>query len=171
MATTTSLLNRIPGASIARAMAVTLRHLFRPDINVQYPDEKLLVPQRIRGVEFHWFEDRCTGCGICAKACPNGVIRVQARPDPANPLGKRIVERYDMDLGVCLFCGFCVEACPFLALYMGDKPEAPTYTRLNMLYDKERLTAVLAGSRRHYEGPVELGQGVPPLELLMQDKQ
>ncbi len=171
MAAKTGFLDKVPGGGILRAMSVTLRHLFRPDINVQYPDEKLLVPQRIRGLEFHWFEDRCTGCGICAKACPNGVIRVQARPDPANPLGKRLVERYDMDLGICLFCGLCAEACPFLAIYMGDRPELVSYTRVDMLYDKERLTAVLAQSKRHHEGPVELGEGVQPVQLLTQDKQ
>lgn len=171
MAAGTSFLQKLPGYGIVRSMVVTLRHLFRPDINVQFPNEKLLVPQRIRGLEFHWYEDRCTGCGICAKACPNGVIRVQARPDPANPLGKRIVERYDMDLGICLFCGLCAEACPFLAIFMGHRPELATYTRVDMLYDKERLTAVLAQSQRVDEAPVELGEGVLPLKLLTQDKQ
>ncbi|MGW8250028.1 MAG: 4Fe-4S binding protein, partial [Anaerolineales bacterium] len=44
---------------------------------VQYPDEKLPVPEEFRYIPFLLYEegpdgekqDRCTSCGICAKVC------------------------------------------------------------------------------------------------------
>lgn len=52
------------------------------------------------------FERDCTQCGDCVSACPEGIIRKDAREgiilDPA--------------LGACTFCGDCAKACPTEAL-------------------------------------------------------
>ena len=45
---------------------------------VQYPEEKLPVPEEFRYIPFLLYDvdeegnhqDRCTSCGICAKVCP-----------------------------------------------------------------------------------------------------
>ena len=64
------------GSGIAKGMALTLKHLFRKPITTQYPEEKLTVSRRIRGTELIWYRERCTGCTLCAQACPHGVINI-----------------------------------------------------------------------------------------------
>lgn len=43
----------------------------------------------------------CTGCGACAKACPQRILRIER--------GTRPVLEFSAP---CLFCGACAEACP-----------------------------------------------------------
>ena len=43
-------------------------------------------------------EERCTGCGICWKFCPEACIRPDEKPK--------------IDLDYCKGCGICQEECP-----------------------------------------------------------
>ena len=55
-------------------------------------------------------EERCLGCGICARVCPNGAIQIEG--------GLAIVNHEQ-----CSLCEACVNACPQQAIYpiMGIK--------------------------------------------------
>ncbi len=60
-------------------------------------------PESIRpGKEMAVYGDRCIGCGMCAKICPNGAISIR------NP-GR-------IDWVLCDSCGICAETCPAEAL-------------------------------------------------------
>ena len=51
---------------------------------VQYPEEKIPVPEEFRFIPFLVYDEdpdgeknlRCTSCGICAKVCPLGALEV-----------------------------------------------------------------------------------------------
>jgi NADH-quinone oxidoreductase subunit H len=58
------------GKGIAKGMAVTLRHLARHPITVQYPEEKLVVSKRARGQRFVRDERKHAPC---IDACPASV--------------------------------------------------------------------------------------------------
>lgn len=52
------------------------------------------------------FEERCTRCGDCQRACPTGIVVVGGGGFP----------KVDFGRGECTFCGDCVSACVPAAL-------------------------------------------------------
>jgi NADH-quinone oxidoreductase subunit I len=119
--------------------------------SVQYPDEKLAVPERFRFVPFLVTEDLdnpdrpghdwCTSCGICAKVCPPQCIWIVRGEDPTN--GRPIPEpqAFFIDIDICMNCGFCAEFCPFDAIKMDHDYELASYDRTqNHIFDKDKLS-------------------------------
>ncbi len=104
---------------------------------VQYPEEKLPVPEEFRYVPFLVYDDkadgekeiRCTSCGICAKVCPPQCIWIVRTNDPQT--GRPIPEpaEFYIDADICMNCGFCAEYCPFDAIIMDHNYEIASYER------------------------------------------
>lgn len=101
-------------------MSVTLSYMFRRPMTVQYagPEEarrsgeliQETLPARYRGF-LEVDASICTACQACERACPINVIAIEIEKDPANPK-LRVMTRFDIDIGKCMFCGLCVEPCP-----------------------------------------------------------
>jgi len=125
------------GIGIAKGLTVTLRHLFRHPITVQYPEQRLNPSRRIRGNELIWNREKCTGCGTCAKTCPHGAIEITTSTDMTE--NKYVVEEYQVDTGYCISCGLCVEACPYEALHLGYAYERAKYRRGELVQTKEMM--------------------------------
>lgn len=115
---------------------------------VQYPEEKLPVPEEFRYIPFLVYDVnengeekiRCTSCGICAKVCPPQCIWIVRTNDPHS--GRPVPEpkEYYIDIDICMNCGFCAEYCPFDAIKMDHDYELSVYDRhLHNIFDKERL--------------------------------
>jgi NADH-quinone oxidoreductase subunit I len=120
---------------------------------IQYPDEKLPVPEEFRFVPFLIYEtdedgqkhDRCTSCGICAKVCPPQCIWIVRTNDPKT--GRPVPEpkEFFIDIDICMNCGFCAEYCPFDAIKMDHDYELSVYDRHNHnIYDKDKLSKPLS---------------------------
>jgi len=127
------------------APAVRQRPGERGIFTVQYPEEKLNIPERFRYLPFLLRDEetgkhRCTACGICAKVCPPQCIWiVQATREDGRR--KPEAEEFYIDMSICMSCGFCTEYCPFDAIKMDHDFELSTYERhQTLLYDKEKLT-------------------------------
>ena len=58
--------------------------------------------------------NKCIGCGLCAKVCPEVAIAMMPEKDPA---AKR-KERPVTDLDYCKGCGLCAAECPVKAIRM-----------------------------------------------------
>ncbi len=109
---------------------------------VQYPEEKIPVPEEFRYVPFLVYDEkpeggkeiRCTSCGICAKVCPPQCIWIVRTNDPQT--GRPVPEpaEFYIDADICMNCGFCAEYCPFDAIIMDHDYEIASYQRnvLNM---------------------------------------
>jgi len=130
---------------VAHRMSTEARGIF----TVQYPEEKLPVPEEFRFIPFLLYEvdengekhDRCTSCGICAKVCPPQCIWIVRTNDPKT--NRPIPEPKDfyIDVDICMNCGFCAEYCPFDAIKMDHDYELAVYDRhKSNIYDKERLS-------------------------------
>jgi NADH-quinone oxidoreductase subunit I len=116
---------------------------------VQYPEEKLKIPEEFRFIPFLIYdeneegvkEDRCTSCGICAKVCPPQCIWIVRSNDPDT--GRPIPSPTDffIDIDICMNCGLCAEFCPFDAIKMDHDFEMAAYDRLeDHIFDKEKLS-------------------------------
>ncbi len=112
---------------------------------VQYPEEKLPVPEEFRFVPFLVYDEgeggkkeiRCTSCGICAKACPPQCIWIVRTTDPNTGRPVPQPAEFYIDADICMNCGFCAEYCPFDAIKMDHDYEIASYDR--NLMDLNRL--------------------------------
>jgi NADH-quinone oxidoreductase subunit I len=123
----------------------------RGAFTVQYPDEKIAVPERFRFVPFLVVEDYdnpdrpghdwCTSCGICAKVCPPQCIWIVRgeNPDTGRPVPEP--EAFFIDIDICMNCGYCAEFCPFDAIKMDHDYELASYDRTTQhIHDKQKLS-------------------------------
>jgi NADH-quinone oxidoreductase subunit I len=164
------------GLGILKGLGVTLKHFFGTYIDdfrwrgkryytpeglahrasknaqgiftVQYPEEKLPVPEEFRFIPFLVYEEkeegikeyRCTSCGICSKVCPPQCIWIIRSTDPNT--GRPIPDpaEFTIDADICMGCGMCAEYCPFDAIKMDHDYELANYDRQkNNIYDKVKL--------------------------------
>jgi NADH-quinone oxidoreductase subunit I len=125
---------------IERRMSSDTRGIF----TIQYPEEKLPVPEEFRYIPFLIYEEgengekniRCTSCGICAKVCPPQCIWIVRTNDPET--GRPVPEpkEFNIDVDICMNCGLCAEYCPFDAIKM-DHDYYDRYSK--NIYDLNRL--------------------------------
>ena len=131
---------------IAKAMAITLKHLVTPPVTVESPDQPIMVYPRFRGRHrlrrYDNGLERCIGCQLCEAACPTGAIYVEAAEnDPDHPVspGDRYAKVYEINLLRCIFCGDCEEACPVEAIVLGHEYTLANYHRRDFILTKEQL--------------------------------
>ena len=172
------------GLGILKGLLVTLKHFFASYIDdikwigrryysdegiahrsskdvsgiftVQYPEEKLPVPEEFRFIPFLVYDigedgthqDRCTSCGICAKVCPPQCIWIEQtnHPETGRPVPEPV--EFFIDIDICMNCGYCAEYCPFDAIIMGHDYELATFERhTKHIYNKEKLSQPAANYR------------------------
>jgi len=127
--------------SVLTGLWVTFVNALRPPVTFQYPEKYYVPLEGFRGhpalvVDPSSGEPKCTACQVCAKACPLGIIEIEAgqREDK-----KRYPVEWRLDLGRCMVCNLCVEACPFGALVMSPDYELAEYRPEDLVWDLERL--------------------------------
>lgn len=123
---------------IFKSMLIAYKNFFRKKITVQYPHERLEIPERARwSVEMVLDEEgahKCTTCMMCQKACPDFIIDITTSKTED---GTKMIDTWRYDIGACMMCGFCVEACNFGAIRMSHNYELartdPSTLTVNLL--------------------------------------
>ena len=120
--------------------AVTLKHMFRKPVTLDYPRQRKPMVPRYRGR--HYLEryddgtERCVCSGLCAAACPADAIYME--PEEGEN-GERRARIYEINLLRCIFCGFCEESCPEEAIFLGQEYEFAASDRDSFIYTKEQM--------------------------------
>ncbi len=128
--------------ALISGLGIAGKHLGRHAITLQYPEQKMEMPERSRGIvvllsDLETGELNCTGCVLCEKACPTAAIDIDAPRDPETK--KRTVKKFTLDHALCCFCGLCEEACNFAAIKMATKYELSTDNKDDLFWDMDKL--------------------------------
>ena len=128
---------------LMKGLGMTMRHFFRPQFTINYPEEKTPKSPRFRGLHalrrYPNGEERCIACKLCEAVCPALAITIDSeqRED-----GTRRTTRYDIDLFKCIYCGYCEESCPVDSIVLTDILEYHMETREEGVVDKQKLLAI-----------------------------
>lgn len=135
-----SFMGKLYFPEIFKGMLYSIKHVFRPSVTIQYPEEKPELGPEFRGrpvlVKEHG-QERCVACGLCARACPPLAISMQAAE--TTDAKERYPEVFEIDMLRCIYCGFCEEVCPEEAIVMSPDYDFVFQARKDAVYGKDRL--------------------------------
>lgn len=130
--------------SLLIGLRTSLRVYLRKPVTEQYPENRhttLNVPERHRAMLVMPHDEKnqhhCIACGLCQMACPNDTIKVTSEMVEGEDGKKRkVLVKYEYDLGSCMFCELCVNACPHNAIRFSNDFE-------NAVFQREKLVLKL----------------------------
>ena len=109
--------------SLLIGMKVTLKHLFKPAITVQYPLEKKPMTKNFRGM-VDLVPPDCVVCYQCIKICPVAALDLTHKQVTTPDNKKRLdITKFTFNGELCCFCGLCEEICPTEAIYLNNMYE------------------------------------------------
>jgi NADH-quinone oxidoreductase subunit I len=140
-------MERIYLPAIFGGMWITLKHFFKKNNTVSYPEETRPVAPIYRGQHVLKRDDegreRCTACGLCAVSCPAEAITMDAaeRENGEEHLYReeKYAKKYEINMLRCIFCGLCEEACPKEAIFLTDRIVDADFGRGEFIYGKDKL--------------------------------
>jgi NADH-quinone oxidoreductase subunit I len=127
--------------SVLKGMWITLRHMFKPKVTMQYPEERWTMPDRYRGLPALVKDDagrvKCVACFLCQYVCPPKAISIEAEEIQTGvEKGPRV---FDINMLRCIMCGYCEEVCPEQAIFLTKEYQTVGLSREQMIYHKDRL--------------------------------
>lgn len=130
--------------SILKGMWITLRHLFRRKVTMQYPEQKWTLPENYRGlpalVRDQMERVKCVACFLCEFVCPPKAIHIEAQEIATGvEKGPKV---FEINMLRCIMCGYCEEVCPEQAIFLTKEYSTVGLSREEMIFPKEKLLAM-----------------------------
>lgn len=127
--------------TLLTGLKVTGKEFFTKKVTEQYPENRntLVMFDRFRGTLVMPHDEnghnKCIACGLCQMACPNDTIHIitETITDEETGKKKKVLVKYEYDLGACMFCQLCVNACPHNAIKFDTQFEHAVYTREKLI--------------------------------------
>ncbi|MFM7216435.1 MAG: NuoI/complex I 23 kDa subunit family protein [Bacteroidota bacterium] len=140
-------MERIYLPAILNGLRITLSHLFRKKVTLQYPEVQREFAAVYRGQHVLKRDEngaeRCTACGLCAVACPAEAITMTAaereKGEERLYREEKYAKVYEINMLRCIFCGLCEEACPKEAIFLTDRIVPTEFKRGEFVYGKDKL--------------------------------
>ena len=141
-------------ASLISGMGLTFKYFSHPRtvVTKQYPENRktLQMFERFRGKVVMPHDmvantHKCTGCGICEEACPNGTITIITKKNEATK--KKELDKFIYRFETCIICNLCIEACPFDAIAMSNDFETAVFDRRELVEQLNKPGSKLAASK------------------------
>jgi NADH-quinone oxidoreductase subunit I len=142
-----TLAERLYLPQIFAGLRITLKHLLAPNVTLQYPEERPVIPSGYRGVPTLVRDpqgrEKCVSCQLCEFVCPPKAIRITPGSVPADQPDRLHIEKapqaFEIDMLRCIYCGLCQEVCPEEAIFLQNQFSMSGYTRAEMVNHKDRL--------------------------------
>ena len=126
--------------SLLIGMKITLREFFTPKVTEKYPENRatLKIHERFKGELVMPHDEngnhKCIACGLCQMNCPNGTIHITSETvTTEDGKKKKVLVKYEYDLGSCMFCELCVKSCPHHAIEFRTTFENAVFTRSKLV--------------------------------------
>ena len=96
-----------------------IKNVFSRPVTRDYPKERPQAFARFRG-KIEYYPERCVGCGLCERKCPDGSIKFVKKGE------------VHFDLASCLCCGLCEDVCPGKAIKVGNAFEVASADKADL---------------------------------------
>jgi len=142
-----TLAERLYLPQIFAGLRITLKHLFAPNVTLQYPEERPVIPPGYRGVPTLVRDpqgrEKCVSCQLCEFVCPPKAIRITPPGSDGLTADRKNAEKmpkeFEINMLRCIFCGMCQEVCPEEAIFLQKDYSITGENRESMIFNKEKL--------------------------------
>ncbi|MBN1283657.1 MAG: 4Fe-4S binding protein [Proteobacteria bacterium] len=103
------------GGTSPNPVLSTLKY-FRDEYEAHIRDKRCPAGVCKALINYSVIEDRCTGCGACARVCPTQAAVATGRPATVKGKKHDKLKAHEIVQEKCIKCGACIEACKFDAI-------------------------------------------------------